>query len=141
MAKEKIKDAIKREIIPAVEEAIAEVTEEVMRDTSDLPPGTVIGKGTQRARKVPWTMATIREVYPDITFTPEQTLPVTFNGVSMHLVSGVEVTCPSVFKGLYDDYRASVRRHGSGNVATPYGGVTVLSGAGALPPETGTPPT
>ena len=130
----RIKEKVKSIVTPVIDAVVAEATEEAtLRSGTKLPPGTAIGRGTSRARKVPWTMEDVRAVYPDITITPEETLPATFNGVTVYLEADKEITVPSVFKGLYDNYRTSMRRHARGNIATPYGPCAVVPGAGPLP--------
>lgn len=139
---ERAKKAVKDALAPILEQVEAEAEAEELEATPNLAPGTVVGRGTGRSRKVPWTMADVRNVYPDTTFTPEETLVATFQGVSVQLISGQEITCPAVFKGLYDEHRKAMRLGSSGNLPTPYGVVNVMPGAGALTPEPEpTPPT
>ena len=92
-------------------------------------PGEIIG-----SNKTSYTKEDLDKIYGICVFTPEETLPVTLQGVRYQLIEGVEMMCPSEIKVIYDRHRRSLR---SGNNALPSSGfdsVTEL-GAGALSPE------
>lgn len=78
-----------------------------------VPPGTIINKGTPGEMKVPWTWEHLRRLsetgkqdeFRIITFTPVFTAPVMWNGLSIQLVAGEEITTHAVFKGEYEKVR------------------------------------
>lgn len=75
----------------------------------DLPPGTVMDRGSGAPRKKRWTATDMIKAYPKEgwkTFIPIRTCPVTVNGLRIYLQQGVEIRCPSIF---YDVYWASVQ--------------------------------
>jgi len=78
-----------------------------------LPPGDYIRDNEGRViGRVPWTTDDIRRVFPMVTFTPFETLPVTFQGYTVQLVAGEEITCPSIFHGIYQDHLRAIREAG-----------------------------
>jgi len=97
------------------------------------PPGTIIDKGKPSARKVPWTYKDMKQ-FPEVTFTPEETIKIIYNGLLYQLVADRETIVPSVIKGLYDDHRKAMRKQ-SDTIMTNFGVVKVSAGAGALEPE------
>jgi hypothetical protein len=44
--------------------------------------------------------------FPTVTFTPEETVPLTFQGRTVQAYAGVPLTCPSCFKEIYDKKRS-----------------------------------
>lgn len=68
-------------------------------------PGSIVA-----GRKTPTTMIDVKKMFPEVTFVPDESLPVSFNGVKVHLRSGEEITVPSIFKGIYDDHRRAMRQ-------------------------------
>ena len=124
---EEIKEGIKQLISEAVEEAVAEAA-------GPKSPGQIEEAGELTARKVHWTFHDAEKLYPPVTFTPEETIPVTFNGLTVQLMADQPITVPSCFKGIYDEHRRLVRQSAK-PFWTPGGVVSVTPGAGALGPE------
>lgn len=109
--------------------AVAELVEKVVEEqesNQDRVPGKVI-----RGVKTPWTVKDMDKVYGVITFTPEETIPVTVSGIKFQLFDGVEITCPAIVKATYDDYRRKTRRIGHDLASR---GIVKIGG-GALSPE------
>ena len=125
--KSKLRDAV-REVIEEI------VVEEEEVAAEGLRPGMIVDRGKPSARKVPWTEKAMRETYLEVTFTPEETVPVTVNGVRFQLISDRPATVPSVVRDIYDEHRKA-RRSQSKVIMTSSGPVNVLPGAGALEPE------
>ena len=121
MNKAKLKDAKK-----ALEIALEEDT---IQNIGDAQPGMIVGKGTGHPMKVPYTLNKLKDLFPEVTFTPEETIPVTYQGVKIQLIADREITVPEPFKGIYDDYRKAKR-----NPTLPPG-VHYAPGAGGLEPE------
>jgi hypothetical protein len=44
--------------------------------------------------------------FPTVTFTPEETVPLTFNGVTVQAHAGVPMTVQKCFKEIYDKKRS-----------------------------------
>ena len=88
--------------------------EQAMADIN-LPPGTIIGKGTGAPRKIPWTKQLMEDGrYKMVTFIPP-TAPtggVTINGVNYRWKAGEEVTVPEIVKQVYmESYNAAGKEH------------------------------
>jgi len=124
---QEIKEGIKQLISEAVEEAAEEAAGPKL-------PGQIEDAGELVARKVHWTMHDAERLYPPVAFTPEETIPVTFNGLTIQLRADQPITVPSCFKGIYDEHRRLVRQSAR-PFMTPGGIVDVAPGAGALPPQ------
>ena len=101
--------------------------------TGKQPPGTIIDRNKLTARKVPWTLHSLLEVFGEVTFTPEETMPVNVNGVRVILEADKPFTGPACFKGVYDESRKA--RRSPSRIATSIGLVEVYPWAGALTPE------
>jgi len=96
-------------------------------------PGTVLDKNLPSARKVPWTYNDM-SIYPQVTFTPEETIKITVHGLMYQLISDHEVTVPSIIQEIYMEHRKALRKQ-PGVIYTDTGPVKVSAGAGALEPE------
>lgn len=125
-SKSKFKEEVKKAMEEVAEEVIEEVASESMQDK---PPGTIVDRGKPSARKVPWTRGYLKTAFPQVTFVPEETIPITVQGITFQLIADQEVTVPSVVRGIYDDHRKAMRRH----PVIP--GVNVNLGYGGLEPE------
>ena len=88
-----------------------EVTDEDFIDPPNphnLPPGsiyqTTVKGGKTVTRKRAWTWDDLKKDkvrFPETRFTPERTVPVTWNGLNVQFVAGETVTVPEVFVGIY----------------------------------------
>lgn len=118
----------KRQIQEAAKEAVNQLVEttilEQEEESAERIPGRVI-KGT----KTPWTRKDVDNAFPLCTFTPDETLPVTYNGVRYQLISGLEMLAPSIIRDIYLDSRKR-RMEAAKNMRML--GVTVDPGVGAL---------
>ena len=82
------------------------------------PPGTVIGSGLN-AEVVPWTEADLTNKKWGclneqgepwyVTFTPNETIPVFYNGIRCQLIADQEITCLKCFKDVYDEHKRLMR--------------------------------
>ncbi len=100
-------ETIKRKAVEAVTELAEVLAEEAKSVGEPRTPGATV-----RGGKVPWTRGDIERTFPMVTFMPEETVPVSWNGVRYQLLEGIEATVPSCIKGIYDDYRRRVRSIG-----------------------------
>ena len=65
-----------------------------------------------RGRKIgkqPWTMGEIEKVFSLIEYTPDETVPVTWNGVSIQCFAGVSQLMPTCFKDIMEDRKRRMR--------------------------------
>jgi len=69
-------------------------------DTS-LKPGSHIvdDKGVKRG-KVPWTLRKCEAVFGIVEYTPDETLPVTWNGISIQCLRGVSQLMPACHRDI-----------------------------------------
>jgi hypothetical protein len=95
-------------------------------------PGTKLDRWEATARKIPWTLKDF-DKYNKIEFVPEETIPITINGVTITMLNGYKMKVPEPFYGEYIEWR-NRQRSQSKPIATDRGIVTVAPGAGALPP-------
>ena len=86
-----------------------------------------------RSGKVPYTRKYLEENFPKATFTPDENIPITWNGVRYDLFADREMTVPEPIKQVWDDYKKAKRRAGKG-VMTSMGFVPVI-GQGGLEEE------
>lgn len=101
-----------KKITPEAEDLLDEVESKLdeLRETqkgtdgTPLKPGMIVRHGKGK-RKIPYTMKDLRELFPMVTFIPEENVPVTYNGITVYLQADQEVTIPSCFKTVYDDHR------------------------------------
>jgi len=112
-SKDSLRDSLKEQI----EQAVTEVEESRKVRT----PGRVIN-----GQKVTWTFRDM-EQFKKVTFIPEETVPVTFNGLTYNLIADYEVTVPEPIFNIYREYRRKSRRTG-----IPRPGIKFEPGAGTL---------
>lgn len=86
-------------------------------DEGELPPGTIVDRGTGAPRKIPWTVESMKKLYPQegwVLITPPRTQKVTVNGLSVDFVAGNTVKAPSIFVDVFwDSWRSD------GNILAP----------------------
>lgn len=88
-------------------------------------PGKVVD-GT----KTPWQRSDVEKAFPEkVRFVPDETIPVTYNGVRYQLIADVECLVPSCIKAIYDDYKRRKRAVGKSLASL---GIDTMAGAGAL---------
>ncbi len=92
-------------------------------------PGVIVG-GT----KVGYTYPGLCEQFPIVTFTPEETIKLTFQGITVQAIAGMEMHVPQCFKELYDNHRKALRNVGGALPNLGFYNLVEL-GIGALPPE------
>jgi len=90
--------------------AVAEVSKELNPDPEERPvitaamsgrqPGTIIGD-----TKVVYTYQDLEGMFSIVSFTPEETMPLTYQGVRVQALAGVEFAVPKCFKDIYDKTR------------------------------------
>lgn len=123
----KTKEQIKQDIQDFAKEAVEELP------VGNQAPGTIIDRNKLTARKAPWTLHSLKDFYGEVTFTPEETMPVTVNGVRVVLEADKPFTGPACFQGVYEECRR-LRRLPQ-RISTILGPVDITLGAGALDPE------
>ena len=93
-------------------------------------PGQVV-----RGTKTTWTKADMDRIYGICEFTPEETVPITINGIRYQCIAGYTMLCPTIVKQVYENRKRVLRESGK---VLPHdlGYETIVElGAGALPPE------
>jgi len=112
----KLDDASLAEIAntPIVKNIIAKVST-IGEDR--LPPGAYIrDKDDRVVGRVPWTERDILDAYPMVTFTPIETIPVTFQGHTIQFYAMQEIKCPSIFVDIYKQHLEATREQGDLNL-------------------------
>ena len=109
LTKRSIRRDIKRiptptEAVVVLDELRAEAEHKAYTLTTDKVPGMVIG-GT----KTTYTYQDLVRMFPIATFTPEETIPLTFQGVTVQAIAGYEMHVPECFKKIYENHRREAR--------------------------------
>lgn len=81
-------------------------------EQTGLAPGTVIGTGMAE-RDVPWKLADVN-LLPDgskelVTWTPNETIPVFYNGVMCQCIADVPMTTEKAFMDVYLEHKRLVQ--------------------------------
>lgn len=86
-------------------------------------PGTILNKGTPNELKVPWTWDHLRKKqaagewdFREVTFAPAYSGKIIWNGLSVDLEAGVEITTYGVFFG---EYQQSMRERNTNDRVFP----------------------
>ena len=74
----------------------------------DLQPGQIANRGTLAEREREWSYRDMGQ-FPAKTFIPDETVPVTWNGLMYQLRSGEEVTVPEPIYNVYRDHKKAQR--------------------------------
>mgnify|MGYP001562722324 CR=1 FL=1 len=77
-------------------------------ESTDDPPGTIYNKGTLAEHKKPWQWRDLDNA-ERITFTPNETRLIVFNGLPLTIIADVENTVPAPFYGLYVESKRNTR--------------------------------
>jgi hypothetical protein len=114
-SKERIKRKVKRDLHRArdpevAREILAEVLPEVETKAQEKAEGRVPGR-IVGGSKTGYTYSDLVKMFPIVTFTPLETLPLNFQGVRVQALSGVEMHVPSVYKEIYDRYMLGKTRN------------------------------
>ncbi|KKL71581.1 hypothetical protein LCGC14_2093520 [marine sediment metagenome] len=99
--KRKVKRAMKKITIPA---EAREVAAELLRDAEikveTTPTGRVPGL-TIGATKTTYNYQDLVRMFPIVSFIPEETIPLTFQGVKVQAYVGIEMHVPKCFKDIF----------------------------------------
>lgn len=115
-----IEAAAKKIVSELVEATVAKEEEK-----GERIPGKIVN-----GRKTIWTQKDIEARFPICEFTPDETIPVIYNGIRYQLIADVSMVAPTIIRDIYLEHRRKMRQIGKGLV-----GVTVYPGAGALTPQ------
>ena len=70
-----------------------------------LPPGTkyyvTAGDGSKSRKKVRWTMKDVRKMFPMVSVFADETITITWNGISVRLIEGQEMQIPKPHADIY----------------------------------------
>ena len=109
-----------------------------------LRPGTVIGTGLGQ-QDVPWKESDLTHPVwgcvndkgePEyVTFTPNETIPVWYNGIRCQFIADEEITVLKCFKDVYDEHKRATREgeqrkawmFGKSNIRPAEGGEAAIS--------------
>jgi len=136
-----LKKLTKEETKAIVEDLSEEVEAKIANEPQGRRPGMTIGTD-----KVAWTVKDIRDLkdehgnqqFPDVTFIPERTIPLTWNGIRVQAIAGRELKVPKCFKDIYDrSIRVSIEAPQEDERALKERGYEAIAraGAGALEEE------
>ena len=112
-----------------VDEISFEADERIQNESGgERVPGKVVN-----GQKTIYTENDLIKMFPIVTFTPEETVPLIFNGVRYQAMNGVEMHVPQCIKEIYDRHKRELRKRPE----LPEEGYVneVALGVGALEPE------
>lgn len=73
----------------------------------EAAPGTIVGAGSLAANKVPWEWRHLQNMEL-VTFTPNETINLIYNGLGLTVNADVEVTLPSCFYDVWIEHRSAI---------------------------------
>ena len=129
--KARVKKQIKQRLGRLSPEESREVLAEIpnVLEKSQDTPGQI-----QAGRKKIYTRKDLDRLYGICEFTPDETIPVTFQGVRYQLLAGVTMSAPTIIRDIYENHKRELRRVGMTKSETGYETIIAI-GAGALEPE------
>lgn len=111
----RVKRKVKRDLRSIVspeeaKEVLEEIAEEVEKRVQETPkeriPGATVG-----GSKTAYGYGDLVRMFPIVTFIPEETILLTYQGVPVQAYNGVEMHVPECFKKIYDNHRKELREH------------------------------
>lgn len=129
----KLEKTIRRELrkaasAEAAKTLVEELEDEINAKIESTPKGRVPGL-TRGSTKINYTYQDLCGMFPFATFTPEETILLTFQGVPVQARANIEMHVPECFKNVYDQHRRELRA----NTSELRGlGINVDLGAGSL---------
>jgi len=138
---ERIKRRVKRSLKQVPKEELQKVVEEVIDEADSELDEIVFPKGAQpgdviNGFKVGWTESELNKRFPIVKFIPEETIPITWNGIRYQCFAQVEMHVPEPVKEIYDRHRREQARATVNLEADGFVPIINL-GAGALEPPKG----
>ena len=132
--KRKVKQDLRRARDPAIaEEILTELQEVAPIAVAEKPKGKIPGL-TVAGSKASYTYQDLVKMFPISTFTPEETLLLTFQGVAVQALSGIEMHVPKCFQDVYRSHQ-KVIRDSLKDLKAEGLGLDIAPGAGALARE------
>ena len=136
--KERVKRTVKRAVGRArtpeeAQEVIEAITQELQTQVEEEVSGRVPGK-TVHGVKTPWTYSDLCKVFPIVSFTPDETIGLTFNGVRVQAIQDIAMHVPRCFMDIYLAHKTGSRISAKSLPDSGFQTIVEL-GAGALPPE------
>ena len=111
--KGRVKKIVERELRSVVlqedkEAILEELQNKIEKQAESRPAGRVPGM-TLGSTKVTYTYQDLKRMFPIVTFTPEETITLTFQGVPVQAYADREMHVPECFKQIYDQHRREQR--------------------------------
>jgi len=132
--KRKATRVLNRAETPVQAEEIIEELRKEIAPKAEAHPGENVPGITYGGTKKGYSYQNLLEMFPVVTFTPERTVGLTFQGVRVQAIGGTEMHVPSCFKKIYDESRR--RQMEAQGLTIDRGYITTVAlGAGALPDE------
>ena len=66
--------------------------------------------------KVPWTQQDILDRYPMVTWTPSETIPITFGGHTIQVYADEPIRTPCIFETIFRQHREATKQQGAENI-------------------------
>ena len=87
---------------PAQEKVEMPEEVEVKKPTERLPGSHIYSGAGKLSGKVPWTHKKCEEAFGIVEYTPDETLPVTYNGVRVMCFAGLPMLMPGCHKAILE---------------------------------------
>lgn len=123
----KSKAQIKSEAKQVIEEFVEQTIKEKEEAQAERVPGM-----TLHGVKTSWRRSDVDKAFPICSFIPDETIPVTYNGVRYQLLSGIECLVPTIIRDIYNDRRRRIRET---DKLLKSSNVFIERGVGGLPQE------
>ena len=88
--------------------------------------------GSKELRKVPWTRAIVEKMFPMVEIFPEDTLPLTWNGVTYNITEGQTISVPQPHADIYRRFQRNKHAPKAGVMIIDGQAIVVRHGAGGL---------
>ena len=136
--KERVKRRVKQELKRARSpEVVREVLQELERvaavAVTEKQEGKVPGQ-TRAGTKTSYTYQDLCLMFPIVSFAPDETILLTFNGVAVQAFSGVEMHVPKCFQDVYRSHQRATR-DSLKDLRNERLGLDIVPGGGPLAPE------
>ena len=115
-------------------EIIEEIKQELEPQVKEEASGERVPGKIVHGMKTPWTYSDLCKVFPIVTFTPDESMPLTWGGVRVQALQDIEMHVPRCFRDIYLANKQGSRISAKTLPESGFQSIVEL-GAGALPPQ------
>lgn len=123
-----------KELANELAEADAQLLKEYLLKHVEEEMGPRVPGKVVKGQKTIWTYGDMVERFPIVSFVPDETIPLTWNGVKVQAYSGIEMHVPKPFYDIYRQHKSEQMKSAKSLPDLGFESIVQL-GAGALPPQ------